>query len=125
MEAIVAAALASGCDAVHPGYGFLSEVPEFAEACAGAGTNPSSDPRPRCCVTLATRHLVGAIAERCGVPVLRGSAGAATLEDAKRLLGELGTGGVMIKAVAGGGGRGMRMVSDPADLASGLGALSL
>jgi acetyl/propionyl-CoA carboxylase alpha subunit len=117
IEDVVAAAIQTGCDAVHPGYGFLSEVPEFAEACEAAGlifVGPTIDNLR----DFGDKAAGRAIAENCGVPVLRGTSGIATLEEAGRLLSEIGAGGVMIKAVAGGGGRGMRPVLDPAELAS-------
>ena len=117
IEAIVDAARKTGCDAVHPGYGFLSEAAEFAEACALEGitfVGPTADNLR----AFGDKAAGRAIAERCGVPVLRGSDGIATLQDAERLLAEIGPGGVMLKAVAGGGGRGMRPVTDASDLAS-------
>jgi acetyl/propionyl-CoA carboxylase alpha subunit len=117
IEDVVDAALQTGCDAVHPGYGFLSEVPEFAEACAEAGVI-FVGPTVENLRDFGDKAAGRAIAERCAVPVLRGSGGAATLEEAKRVLGEIGPTGVMIKAVAGGGGRGMRAVTDLVDLPS-------
>lgn len=117
IEAMIEAALDTGCDAVHPGYGFLSEVPEFAAACVAAGLT-FVGPTVENLRDFGDKAAGRAIAERCGVPVLRGSGGAATLADAERLLASIGSGGIMIKAVAGGGGRGMRPVSDLADLAS-------
>ncbi len=114
--AVVAAALDAGADAVHPGYGFLSERPELAAACAGAGltfVGPSADTLAR----LGDKAAARTLAEACGVPVLAGT-GAVTAEEAAAFLASLGPGGaVMLKAVAGGGGRGMRMVTDPAELA--------
>ncbi|MEZ5406947.1 MAG: biotin carboxylase N-terminal domain-containing protein [Acidimicrobiales bacterium] len=113
---IVAAAVDSGADAVHPGYGFLSERAELATACADAGltfVGPSADALAR----LGDKAAARALAEACGVPVLAGT-GAVTAEEAAAFLASLGPGGaVMLKAVAGGGGRGMRMVTDPAELA--------
>jgi acetyl/propionyl-CoA carboxylase alpha subunit/acetyl-CoA carboxylase carboxyltransferase component len=113
---IVEAARASGCDAVHPGYGFLSESAAFASACAKAGlvfVGPDPDHLRLFGDKLRARRL----ALRCGVPVLPGTDGAASLEAAQRLLESLGPGGaVMIKAVAGGGGRGMRPVRTVEDL---------
>lgn len=110
---VVQAALDTGCDAVHPGYGFLSENPDFAKACADAGlvlVGPSAQLLELFGDKTAAREL----AERCGVPVLRGT-GVATVEDARRLLADLGPGqGVMVKALAGGGGRGTRAVFDAA-----------
>jgi acetyl/propionyl-CoA carboxylase alpha subunit/acetyl-CoA carboxylase carboxyltransferase component len=117
IDDVIAAARETRCDAVHPGYGFLSEVPEFAEACAAAGIT-FVGPTVRNLRDFGDKAAGRAIAERCGVPVLRGSDGVATLEDAERLLSEIGPGGVMLKAVAGGGGRGMRPVTDGRHLAS-------
>jgi acetyl/propionyl-CoA carboxylase alpha subunit/acetyl-CoA carboxylase carboxyltransferase component len=117
IEDVIAAAIATGCDAVHPGYGFLSEVPEFAEACEAAGIT-FVGPTVQNLRDFGDKAAGRTIAEKCNVPVLRGSSGVATIEEAERLLAEVGPGGVMIKAVAGGGGRGMRAVVDVADLSS-------
>src|SRR5262245_4790986 len=87
IEAMVPADVAPGCDAVHPGYGFLSDVPEFAEACAAADltfVGPTVDNLR----DFGDKAAGRALAERCGVPVLRGSRGAASLEEAERLLAE-------------------------------------
>ncbi len=109
-EKMVAAAKKTGCDAIHPGYGFLSEDVSLATGCAEEGlvfVGPS----------LAILRLFGdktaarALAERLGVPVIPGTSGPTTLQEATAFFDsvEVGT-GVMIKAVAGGGGRGMRPV---------------
>ena len=118
--AIVDAATAAGCELVHPGYGFLSENPELARCCAARGlrfVGPSADALALLGDKVATRHL----AERLAVPVLPASP---VIEDAADALGffdRLGPGAaVMVKAVAGGGGRGMRVVADRADLAAAL-----
>jgi len=107
---IVAAAAETGCDAIHPGYGFLSENAALARACAAAGitfVGPSAETLE----TLGDKVQARALAARCGVPVLPASSGAVTLEEAMRFLGSLGQGGaVVLKAIAGGGGRGMRVV---------------
>ena len=109
-EGIVAAALGMGCDAVHPGYGFLAERADFARRCAAAGL---------CFVGPAPEHLdlfgdkarARAAAVAAGVPVLRGLDHAVTLEEARGFFAALPEGGAMIiKAVAGGGGRGTRAV---------------
>ena len=117
IEAIVAAAVAAGCDAVHPGYGFLAENAALARACADAGVTfvgPS----------IANLELFGdkgrarAAAAESDVPTIPGIDGAVTQEQAADFLDSLGPGGaIMLKAVAGGGGRGTRAVQDPADLA--------
>lgn len=116
IAAMVEAVRQTGCDAVHPGYGFLSENPDFARAVAAAGMTfigPAAE----------TLELFGNKAEarrharKADVPVLEGSAGPVSEAEAAAYLDKLGSGGaIMIKAVAGGGGRGMRVVSTAADL---------
>src|SRR5215475_1237370 len=113
IEAIIAAAKASGASAVHPGYGFLAENEDFAQACRDAGLvfiGPSPE------AIKAMGHKAGAkeIMQKAGVPVVPGYQGAdqsdaVMLAEAKKIGFP-----VMIKAVAGGGGRGMRLVSDAA-----------
>lgn len=116
MEAIISAAEATGCDAVHPGYGFLSENAEFADMCAEHGLTfigPSGDIIRRLGDKSAARQLM----MKAGVPVVPGSEGAlADAEEGAALAAEIGY-PVLIKASAGGGGRGMRRVHDPADFA--------
>jgi acetyl/propionyl-CoA carboxylase alpha subunit/acetyl-CoA carboxylase carboxyltransferase component len=109
-EQIVAEARASGCDAIHPGYGFLSEQAAFARRCAAAGL-VFVGPSPEVLEVFGDKARARALAERAGVPVLAGTTGPTSLDEARAFLAELGTGGaVMIKAIAGGGGRGMRAV---------------
>jgi acetyl/propionyl-CoA carboxylase alpha subunit/acetyl-CoA carboxylase carboxyltransferase component len=115
-EQIVAVAREAGCDALHPGWGFLSEQADFARRCAEAGI-VFVGPRPETLALLGDKTAARALAERCGVPVPRGTSGATTLEDARAFLASLGAGGaVMVKAIGGGGGRGMRAVADAAEL---------
>jgi acetyl/propionyl-CoA carboxylase alpha subunit/acetyl-CoA carboxylase carboxyltransferase component len=115
-EQIVAAAMAADCDAIHPGYGFLSENAEFARRCAAAGIC-FVGPRPEILELFGDKVQARALAQRCGVPVLRGTMGATTLEEAQEFFAALGAGAaIMIKAVAGGGGRGMRAVHRAADI---------
>ncbi len=115
---LVAAARAAECDAVHPGYGFLSENAGFAEACEATGLI-FVGPRPESLRVFGDKAAARALAESCGVPLLAGISRPVTLDEAQAFLASLGAGGaVMLKAVAGGGGRGMRPVSDPADLAA-------
>ncbi len=113
---IIALAQEQGCDAIHPGYGFLSEIAASAEACEEAGltfVGPSSATLQQFGDKAAARSL----AESCGVPVLQGISHDVTLDQATAFFEDLGAdGGVMLKAVAGGGGRGMRPVEDIADL---------
>ncbi|MFZ4758142.1 MAG: biotin carboxylase N-terminal domain-containing protein, partial [Burkholderiaceae bacterium] len=108
---LTAAARESGCDAIHPGYGFLSEDAGFAQACADAGLVFVS-PTPKTLALFGDKAAARAHALRCGVPVLPGTERAATLEEARAFLARLGAGAaIMLKAVAGGGGRGMRPVT--------------
>jgi pyruvate carboxylase len=110
IEQIVAVARAAGCDAIHPGYGFLSENPTFARRCAEEGMM-FVGPRPEMLELFGDKVKARALAERCGIPVLPASAGATTLAEAREFLAAMGGGGSMvIKAVSGGGGRGMRVV---------------
>ncbi len=109
-EQIVAEARAAGCDAIHPGYGFLSENAGFARRCAEAGI-AFIGPRPEMLELFGDKVQARALAERCAVPVMKGTSGPTTIEQAREFLSSLGRGGAMlIKAVAGGGGRGMRVV---------------
>ena len=109
---ILAAAEITGAEAIHPGYGFLAENAEFAEICSRTGfvfIGPTADQiRAMGDKAAARRTMIGA-----GVPVVPGSeAAAAGLEDAKRLADSIGY-PVMIKASAGGGGKGMRVAASP------------
>jgi len=110
MDQIIAAARGAACDAVHPGYGFLSENPVFAQRCADEGI-AFVGPRPEVLGLFGDKARARMLAERLGVPVLVGSETPASLDHAKAFLASLGEdGAMMIKAVAGGGGRGMRVV---------------
>ncbi|MBY0278192.1 carbamoyl-phosphate synthase large subunit, partial [Candidatus Binatia bacterium] len=105
---MLAAAAETGCDAIHPGYGFLSENPAFARACDQAGVT-FVGPRVETLEILGDKVRARALAQRCGVPVLPASSGPVTLDEAEAFLATLGkNGAVVLKAVAGGGGRGMR-----------------
>ena len=105
---ILAVAKAAGADAIHPGYGFLSENAAFARTCAQAGVT-FVGPSPETLELFGDKGQARALAARCDVPILPGTDGDTTLEEAKGFLAGLGTGGaVMVKAVSGGGGRGMR-----------------
>lgn len=112
---IIEAAKQSGADAIHPGYGFLSENAAFARAVADAGliwVGPKADTIE----SMGLKDRAKAIAEEAGVPVLPGYRGDA--QDAKTLTKEAETIGfpLLIKAVAGGGGRGIRLVSKASEL---------
>lgn len=113
---VLDAARAAGCDALHPGYGFLSENAAFATACAAAGLT-FIGPSPKTLEQFGDKARARAFAQACGVAILRGSPSAATLEEAEALLDSLGEGAaVAVKAVAGGGGRGIRFASSPEQL---------
>jgi acetyl/propionyl-CoA carboxylase alpha subunit/acetyl-CoA carboxylase carboxyltransferase component len=115
---IVEIASEEGCDAIHPGYGFLSENAAFARACEDAGIR-FVGPRPELLELFGDKPKARALAEKCDVPVLAGTAEPTSLAAAAEFMAQQGANaGVMLKAVAGGGGRGMRAVYDPAKLAS-------
>ncbi len=103
-------------EAIHPGYGFLSENPEFAQACAAAGIL-FVGPRPETMRILGNKVAARKLATSAGVPVMPATpALPAELEDCRRLAQEIGY-PVMLKASWGGGGRGMRLVESDAQLA--------
>jgi acetyl/propionyl-CoA carboxylase alpha subunit len=111
---VIAAAKAANCDAIHPGYGFLSENAEFALACAAAGITfigPSAD----VLAVFGDKARARALADRYGVPILEGTSGATTLEQARAFMAKR-KGPIMVKALAGGGGRGMRAVTAESEL---------
>lgn len=109
---IVRIAARVGADVVHPGYGFLSENPRFADALEAAGIR-FAGPTPATLECFGDKVSARALAIRCGVPVLAGSAGAVDVAGAQKFFAALEDGRAMIiKAVAGGGGRGMRLVTD-------------
>jgi acetyl/propionyl-CoA carboxylase alpha subunit/acetyl-CoA carboxylase carboxyltransferase component len=114
---VVAAARDAGCDAVHPGYGFLSENAAFARACGEAGLT-FVGPTPQTLELFGDKGRARALAIQCGVPVLEGTDGPTSLKEAQAFFKSLGKGAaVMVKAVAGGGGRGMRPVLSAEELA--------
>lgn len=115
MQALIGAANSRGCDAVHPGYGFLSENPDFAFACADNDL-VFIGPDKSVIESMGEKSNAKQTMQRAGVPVIPGSDGALeSVEDAARFADEVGY-PVLIKASAGGGGKGMREVHDPADL---------
>src|SRR5690606_20534273 len=109
----------SGAEAVHPGYGFLSENAGFAEACEKAGLT-FVGPTPDVIRAMGLKDAAKALMEKAGVPVVPGYQGDS--QEADFLAGQAEAIGypVLIKAVAGGGGKGMRRVDDPADFAKAL-----
>src|SRR5437588_8427462 len=119
IDGIVAIAVAHGIDAIHPGYGFLSESPALRRACDEAGLI-FVGPRAELLDQLGDKTAAREIADRAGVPILPGSPHAVTsLDDARSLAAELGY-PIMLKAAHGGGGRGMRVVLDESQLAANL-----
>jgi urea carboxylase len=107
-DLILAAARASGAQAIHPGYGFLSENADFAEACAAAGV-AFIGPTAAQIRDFGLKHLARDLAERNGVPLLPGSALLGSLADAHQEAARIGY-PVMLKSTAGGGGIGMQLV---------------
>jgi acetyl/propionyl-CoA carboxylase alpha subunit len=118
IDAIIAAAKATGCDAIHPGYGFLSEQADFARACEAAGIT-FIGPKPEHLELFGDKARARRAASALGIPVSRGLDHAVTLDEARDFFNSLGKdAAMMIKAVAGGGGRGARAVLDAGDLDS-------
>jgi 3-methylcrotonyl-CoA carboxylase alpha subunit len=114
-DVILAAALATGAQAIHPGYGFLSENADFAQACAEAGI-VFVGPPPAAIRAMGGKSQAKALMAQAGVPLVPGYHGAAqdfdTLQNAAAAIGFP----LLVKASAGGGGKGMRIVSEPANL---------
>ena len=111
---VVAAAVTTGCDAVHPGYGFLAENPAFVHACEDNDlvfVGPGAD-----VMTLLGDKVEAKEAMRAaGVPLVPGTDGTASVAEARRAASELGY-PLLLKAAAGGGGRGVRLVESPEEL---------
>lgn len=114
IDAVIAAAKATGCEAIHPGYGFLSERADFAERCAAAGL-VFVGPPPAVLRGMGDKAAARQLAVANGVPVVPGWDGTDDDETLAREAARIGY-PLMVKARGGGGGRGMREVHDPADL---------
>jgi acetyl-CoA carboxylase biotin carboxylase subunit len=113
--ALVSAALITGCDAIHPGYGFLSENSYFAEICAECKLT-FIGPSPEAIRLMGDKATARETMRAAGLPVIPGSDGALhNIEEAQELARQIGY-PVLLKAVAGGGGRGMRLVQDETEL---------
>jgi acetyl-CoA carboxylase, biotin carboxylase subunit len=111
----------SGADAIHPGYGFLSENPEFAQACSDAGVK-FIGPTAASMRAMGSKTRARQAMEKAGVPFVPGtSRGLESLEQAEQVAAKIGY-PIMLKAAAGGGGKGMRLVEDAAELKSALDA---
>ncbi|MDQ2941474.1 MAG: acetyl-CoA carboxylase biotin carboxylase subunit, partial [Chloroflexota bacterium] len=117
--AVVSAALISGCDAVHPGYGFLAEDPDFAEVCA-AHDLTFIGPRAEVLERFASKYAVRRMLAANGLPTVPGSQGIVT--DLRDALDQAGKAGypVLLKPSAGGGGKGMRLVRSPREMETSL-----
>lgn len=116
IDQIISAAVRTGCQAVHSGYGFLSENAEFARRCGEAGL-VFVGPRPELVELFGDKLRARQLAESCGVPVIPGTSGPATAEEMRNFMLALGPdAAIMIKAMSGGGGRGMRAVANPDDI---------
>ncbi len=113
---VIAAARAAGCDAIHPGYGFLAERADFAACCAEAGI-VFVGPRPEVLEIFGDKSRARALAARLDVPLLPGTDGPTSLAEATAFLAAADGRAVVVKAIAGGGGRGLRVVREPAALA--------
>jgi acetyl-CoA carboxylase biotin carboxylase subunit len=122
IKAIVAAALGTGSDAVHPGYGFLAESSELAEACAAQGIT-FVGPRPEQIREMGNKLQARALARQYGLPILPGSEKVHSYEEAAKVAQRIGL-PVMMKAAAGGGGRGMKIVTDYKDMQQMFGSAS-
>ncbi|MBB1520484.1 acetyl-CoA carboxylase family protein [Aquipseudomonas guryensis] len=114
MDQLIAIAGEQGCDAIHPGYGFLAENAEFARRCAAADIR-FIGPAPEVLELFGDKAAARALAERCAVPLVSGLNRAVSLDEARAFLAAHGA--VMLKALAGGGGRGMRAVLAESELA--------
>jgi acetyl-CoA carboxylase, biotin carboxylase subunit len=114
MPAIVAAAKTTGCEAVHPGYGFLSENADFVRACEDNDLvfiGPPAEVMER----MGDKAQAKSEMRAAGVPLVPGTEGTVSLAEARAAAGELGY-PVLLKATAGGGGRGMRLVDGPSEI---------
>ena len=121
VEAVLEAARATDAEAIHPGYGFLSERPEFAEACAEAGV-VFIGPTGTQMRAFALKHAARSMAAGLGLPLLPGSGLLTDLADARAEAARIGY-PVMLKSTAGGGGIGIRLCRSDAELAEAFGAV--
>ena len=111
---IISAALISGCDAIHPGYGFLAENARFAEIAADHGLT-FIGPKPSVINAMGDKATAKRLMVQAGVPITPGSGIVADVDEARRVCEQIGY-PVLLKATAGGGGKGMRAVSSVEEL---------
>ncbi|HTS76545.1 MAG TPA: acetyl-CoA carboxylase biotin carboxylase subunit [Bryobacteraceae bacterium] len=115
IPSVISAAEITNADAVHPGYGFLSENADFAEVCETSGLT-FIGPKPDVIRRMGLKQIARAAMDEAGVPILPGSKGILkSLEEAQEIAAQIGL-PVMLKAAAGGGGRGMRVVREEREL---------
>jgi acetyl-CoA carboxylase biotin carboxylase subunit len=120
IPSIVAAAVTTGCDAVHPGYGFLAENPAFVEACVDNDL-VFVGPPAHVMRTMGDKISARVAMRAARVPVVAGTEGATTIEQARAAAEEIGY-PILLKAASGGGGKGMRLVESPDDIDDAFGA---
>ncbi|MFH5881559.1 acetyl-CoA carboxylase biotin carboxylase subunit [Liberiplasma polymorphum] len=113
MENIISAAINTGAEAIHPGFGFLSENAQFAELCESCGII-FVGPKSNVISKMGDKAMAKKLMREAGVPCVPGSEGEVTLEEGKKILEEIGV-PILIKASAGGGGRGMRIVRNKSE----------
>ncbi len=119
IPSVISAAEITNVNAIHPGYGFLSENAAFAEVCETSGIT-FIGPKPNVIRTMGLKQEARAAMKAAGVPILPGSAGILkSAEEAQEMAEEVGY-PVILKASAGGGGRGMRVVRQPSEMESNL-----
>jgi acetyl-CoA carboxylase biotin carboxylase subunit len=112
---IISTALVTGCDAIHPGYGFLAENARFAEICSDHGLT-FIGPKPSVIALMGDKASAKRVVREAGVPTTPGSEVLTSIEEARDAAESMGF-PLLLKATAGGGGRGMRVVNDPSELA--------
>jgi acetyl-CoA carboxylase biotin carboxylase subunit len=119
IDRLIDVARRAGVDAIHPGYGFLSERAAFAEACAAAGIT-FVGPRPYAIRMMGDKQMARETVKKAGVPVVPGTEPGLSDEEIVNAAGSLIDYPLMVKAAAGGGGKGMRMVRQPDELRAAL-----
>ena len=120
IPSLIAAATTTGCEAVHPGWGFVAENPAFARACEENDV-VFIGPPPEVMTRMGDKAQAKRELRAAGVPLVPGTEGTATIEQARAAAGDLGF-PVLLKAAAGGGGKGMRLVESPHELEDAFGS---